>query len=395
MRSACLTKVRRKLRAAIVLLAAAAVHAQDARIAELQKWLLPMRANPDKPLPVRGATSQFTAIKHTLRDWIESRMATMDSNTVQGLQDKVNQEVVAAKLVCDFRDLPCPEWTERGYLEPIKVRVEFGYTIVQTGVGVDNCGFDESAYAYELADKGWRRFWESEQTNYTEDGFQPQTFSGIEIYSQPYGPAGYLILSMGYNPWCTSNWQPFYVRVWQGKAATEPKLLLDVKDDGMLWDEPAIRGRVGAADHLSRPGDDVLVEYTKSFSKASDSGREVVRHYRLTDGRLQRIDPIALGPLDFVAAWDELDGPARANWTDRAVRATLVSLKLEDAPRDPHPTRRCESKPETWQVHFGGRYFLVRWRPPFHFMMMDSDTKPFAGCTEVDPEADDFRSLFR
>jgi len=381
--------------AAILLLMACAVFAQDPRIVESGKLLVPLRQNPNQPLPVRGASPQFTTIKHALRDLIESRMAKLDANGVHGLQDEVNAELIAAGLVCDYDKRPCPELTQRGYLEPIKVRVEHGYIIVQTGVGVDNCGFDESAYAYDLADNGWRRFWETEQTNYTEEGFKPQTLVDVVVYRELFGPPDYLVLTTGLNPWCTSNWKEFYIRSWNVRGGAVPSLVLDVTDNGMRWSEPPIHGSVGTADGMNGPGDDILVEYTKPSFVGPVVGREAVRHYRLVDDRLRRIDPIALRPVDFVNAWWDLSPPERANWTDPATQGKLAAMKEGEGGIDNRPTRRCESKPEVWQVHIAGQYFLVRWRPPFHFLMLDAGPKPFPGCTEFDPEADQFRSLFR
>jgi len=37
-------------------------------------------------------------------------------------------------------------------------------------------------------------------------------------------------------------------------------------------------------------------------------------------------------------------------------------------------------------------YFLVRWRPPYHFTMMDISDKPWPRCTQEDREADEWRN---
>ena len=39
-------------------------------------------------------------------------------------------------------------------------------------------------------------------------------------------------------------------------------------------------------------------------------------------------------------------------------------------------------------------YFLIRWRPPYHFSMVGVSEQPWPNCTEKDPEADEFRTLF-
>jgi hypothetical protein len=41
-----------------------------------------------------------------------------------------------------------------------------------------------------------------------------------------------------------------------------------------------------------------------------------------------------------------------------------------------------------------GTYFLVRWRPPYRFTMVDIGDRAYPGCTTEDGEADERRSLF-
>ena len=70
------------------------------------------------------------------------------------------------------------------------------------------------------------------------------------------------------------------------------------------------------------------------------------------------------------------------------------------------PAMHCPESPDLWQerIHFAplengpGRefdeYFLVRWKPPFHFSMIEVSDHPKPGCTEGDKEADEPRTLF-
>jgi len=67
-----------------------------------------------------------------------------------------------------------------------------------------------------------------------------------------------------------------------------------------------------------------------------------------------------------------------------------------------YPTMHCGLKPDLWQAGIDFRdekkpdpeYFLVRWGPPYWFSMVDVSNRPWAGCTERDPEADEDRTLF-
>jgi hypothetical protein len=64
---------------------------------------------------------------------------------------------------------------------------------------------------------------------------------------------------------------------------------------------------------------------------------------------------------------------------------------------------RCPNARDTWQVgiNFEDRqpnpsvYFLVRWRPPYQFRMINVSDRPWTECTEEDREADEEpRTLF-
>jgi hypothetical protein len=69
------------------------------------------------------------------------------------------------------------------------------------------------------------------------------------------------------------------------------------------------------------------------------------------------------------------------------------------------PTMHCKT-PDLWQVTLNTivdkkdynktspLYFLVRWRPPYHFTMMDVRSKPWSLCHQKDEQADEWRTLF-
>ena len=392
--------------------------ASDARLTELGAILIPMRANPLEALGSRGATPQFTTIKHRLRDWIESKLQTLPTrDAARGLEDQLNLELQTAGLVCRFDvgppDVPdCPELTERGFLSPIKVTLNLDLLVIQTGVGIQNCGFDDSAYAYRW-NEGWHRFWQSEQDDYTDTRYRPQMLRSILISPTALGrgtdPDEHLIVSLGTESWCTSNMHPVYYRVWQTKSTyPEPKLLLDQSEEAMLYFVEPIHGSVGTASGLGYGANDVWIEYSvPSFSAGT---REEVRHYRLTNDNLERIDPVALGPRDFVDQWVRHRWDEKTGWTDPQMRAELqqwLPKPNQDGfiyPQILDSSRRCENRPDLWQVKVdfqGGAvksvpiYFLVSWKPPFHFAMGGTSNRPRQDCTQPDYVADHFLTLFR
>jgi len=390
----------------------------DARLKELGAFLIPMRAKPFADLEARGATPQFTTIKHLLRDWIESRLEQLPAKGAAAkFEDQLNRGIQRAGVVCRIDEGPayvpdCPELTERGFLSPIKVKVEMDLLIIQTGVGLQNCGFDESAYAYRWSGR-WRRFWQSEQDDYAEPKYRPQTLRAVLMSPTTIGgdadPDEHLILTLGTESWCTSSFHPVYYRAWQIKSGfTEPKLLLDESDDAVLYFAEPIRGSVGTANGLYHAADEVWIEYTVPGLDAVT--REEVRHYRLNGDKLERIDPVALGPRDFVDQWVRHRWDEKTGWSDPHARGRLQQwLPKPDGDglvfaRTLDSTRRCEQTPNSWQVEikFEGRpkaplsiYFLVNWQPPFHFAMADFSDRPWPDCNQPDFVADHFLTLFR
>jgi hypothetical protein len=66
----------------------------------------------------------------------------------------------------------------------------------------------------------------------------------------------------------------------------------------------------------------------------------------------------------------------------------------------------CPQSPDLWQVgiHVSplsgtpgkdhDEYFVVRWRPPYHFTMVETRDRPRPGCTEEYRGDDDPATLF-
>jgi hypothetical protein len=147
----------------------------------------------------------------------------------------------------------------------------------------------------------------------------------------------------------------------------------------------------------------VLFEYSAASIEGGFT-RPQIHHYVLDEGGLKRVDPVGLGPRDFVAFWLTHPWPEVTGWTAEGNRVVLERwLKEHQGPFGEFgfPTQHCEQQPDLWQVkteegETGEKdvYFLVRWRPPFHFTMVDARDNGSPGCTEIDKEADEPRSLF-
>lgn len=152
---------------------------------------------------------------------------------------------------------------------------------------------------------------------------------------------------------------------------------------------------------------DALIEFADSSIDAGILVRDTVRHFRIDGDRVRRVAPLALSPRDFVQEWLQNGWEESARWS--------VSPALREWHRKSgggeiggffgRPTLHCQT-PDLWQVALGeydeakpsepgaATYFLVRWTPPYRFTMVDVSDKPWPRCTQPDPEADEWRTLF-
>lgn len=418
--------------------------AQQTRLADLHAALLPLRVRPTAHPDTRGATPQFTVIKHDLRDWIESRLPELTSDVDEVTFSKeLNTELAKADLFCPESKGsdadPCGytdgTFSDLGFLDDVSVhrlgdivfqrqangslqRQQF-FLVVTTGVGI-LCGSDESAYAYEwqagvgtspteVVGGHWQRIWESEQDVDSPKGYKPQHIEQVMISPSPNKrPGDHLILTLGNSPWCSSVWHPAYYRIWHmAPSRAQPLLLVDrekVVDLGAFGPSASVTPVSNPAEQ-SKAIYDVLIELTVSSNDAAKLTYAMERHYRVEGNEVQRIDPVALSPGDFVDEWLQEPWTEAAAWTEPKSMAALERWH-ERGPGSGEfdwPPMHCPQTPDLWQISFSPyakqqpdptTYFLVRWRPPYHFKMVDISQKPWPGCTEKDPDADEERTLF-
>jgi len=374
-----------------------------ANLAGLRTDLEHFRAEAPQHQETRGASPRLTGIKHQLRDWVESQLGELpsDPNGADGsevaLAERLNAEFKREHLFGETAATPVANPDSAvGYLGPVKLeyRQRQAYLVLETFVGIQDCGIDESAYLYRWQDGHWKRIWDTEQSTYTKERYLPQFIRAVHV-SPSFAETNPFILTLGSDTWCTSNWHDVYVRIWKvGPSGQEPKLLMDRSEWAYLGrSDVPIEGSIGRSD--------ALIEYATHSIDGGVLTRETILHYSLTPDKVERIDPVALSPRDFVEEW--LAEP----WEQSQLHSNPSALDFlkkahQDAGRDEfQPTRSCRT-PEVWQVgleSIDGKkapvYYFVRWRPPYHFTMNRASERPSPDCTVLDPAADDAtRKLF-
>ncbi len=307
---------------------------------------------------------------------------------------QLNDELQRAGLFCDDKCIDMVDFNGLGFLDEARAQTkQYGkFLIIRTGVGIV-CGFDESAYVYQRIGKEWKRFWEDEQNTYTEDAYKPQFIDAVLISPTDKQSLGFRILKLGEYQWCTSNWRSVYHRLW-AVTPSGSKLLLDKQEGTFLRNDPPIQGSVGP--------DDVPIEFATASVDVAVHNREAIRHYSVRE-RVQRVDPIALSPRDFVDEWLTQPWSEAGAWTTGTLEKQHNELHADSVFGEfLDPTFHCRT-PDLWQVGVDFTpdskshdltYFLVRWRPPYRFSMVDVRKTPWPNCTEKDPAADEWRTLF-
>lgn len=359
----------------------------DPQIEALRSQLESMRGRVKVADGPRGATPELTEVKHKLRDWIESRLNSFPrAGDAAELARELNAELKAAKLTCNG-SAACDTEFPIGYLAGIKTSFESGFLVVQTSVQI-LCGVDDSAYLYTWSDEGWRRVWQSEQNQYTEAGYKPQTLQSVIL--SPYTTSNeYVALTLGVMTWCTSNWRGVYYRAFRlgPDAAAAP--LVDGEEPAYLGGDLTIAGSVSR--------DDALVEFVTGSIDGGLLTRTAVRHFDLTSNPPRRVDPVALTPRNFVDEWLAAEWQQLRRWTDNPAATAEWHRKLRKVRGEFLPTKHCTDQADTWQVAAelpAPTFFLVRWRPPYRFTMLGISAEPSPNCKEDDPDADEPQTLF-
>jgi hypothetical protein len=403
------------------------------RLAALKQALQAVRetkaSNPD-----RDAGPELTPVKTAFRRWVEAQLpppskpgadpntiVTPDSASLSALARQLNDALDKAQLTCGDvesasyrckgRDWPTDNFaSERGHVGNVQLGLlDYGrYLLVVTGVGVF-CGEDESAYLYKPEGNGWRLVFANEQDDYRKGVYAVQNFTEISVSpwageGQPDTPP--LVATLGYGPWCSSTWSSLYTRLWRmSGATTSPKPLID-RADGLWWGDDDF----GSAQLTAN---DLLVQRVDSSIDSGIHHRMHIRHYHIDgDNRVERIDPVALRPLDFVDEWLTTKWAEAESWLDpRANRAAARAIHGAFSPDHEFyifdGTKRCSGDQSLRQVTLDHEpngsndhtppkslYFRVRWTAPYMFRLVGVSNKPFNDCIVPDPDSDNEATLF-
>jgi len=388
---------------AVALCISATASAQDSRLRDLHATLVTLHSHAAQAtMETFGARPELSVAKHQLRDWIETQLGSLkDYDGAKALSNQMN----AALKPVEVRD-PDDSQNLLGSLGEVRLSSEWGLLIVTTAVGII-CQYDESAYGYKRVNDHWQRIWESEQNDYSSKKYAPQFVVAVHVWQafnhgREDGPL--FVMTLGHAWGCASWWHPAYYRVWRVDSSGS-KLLLDRSEEAWMRTNTYVVGSIGRDLREEHASVDVLIEFTERSIDTGVHNREAIRHFLIDGDQVRRVDPVALSPRDFVDEWLTRPWNESAEWSASPTLRQWRRKLNADVAANFDATMHCQT-PDLWQVALEAynvqndlapeseRYFLVRWRPPYHFTMMNISDKPFARCDQNDPEADQWRTLF-
>ncbi len=385
-----------------VLLDCSALAQTDSQLTALHQTLQSLHGQTGVSAVNPGGGPKLTLAKHQIRDWIESQLGPLEKEGDEtNVSERINKALERVSVAP-----PKDDQNLLGTVGVVSLRWESGLLVVTTGVGIV-CEQDESVYGYRRIGTQWRRVWESEQNDYQR--YTPQHIDAVHVWQsyeagRPAGSA--YILTLG-NEWgCASAWHRVYYRIWRVDPLGST-ILVDESGDAYLRSESFIVGSiVNSPMHFSGPVD-AVIEFTQRSVDAGVHNREAIRHLLIDGDRVHRVGPVALSPRDFVDEWMTQPWSESQAWSlssdlskwHQVLHGDFVGGDFVGA------TTHCQ-QPDLWQVGFEPHdakknfapepnvYFLIRWMPPYRFTLTDVSRNPWPRCTQADPEADMWRTLF-
>jgi hypothetical protein len=330
-------------------------------------------------------------LKHALRDWIESRLpANLPAldREYRGLEAQLTAELQRAGAF----ETEKPS-AEAGYVGLVRLSrpPEYpGALVVEASVTVP-CGSDASIYVYRFTASARSRLLEADGARENGDGLSDIRFSA------PDNSGSGLFYASWFAVQCASVWDVLDYRLFRIDARSEGAMpIFSGSHTYTLFD----------AQVKLTPGD-LLLELQ---AEALGAGwrRTYVLHYRIGPDSVQRIDPVALQPQDFVhewmiRPWDEMQPRSAAaleKWR-RFLHADYVFGEYEFA-------QPCSERPGATQIgvaleNIGERempqplsvYFLVEDPGGYRYKMSEVSFNRQEGCPgETEATYDNPPSLF-
>lgn len=383
-----------------VALPAALAAAAPVRADELAEMAAALLRECPRYEDTRCASPRIDRIKHLLRDRIEAALTRASADVDPAVLERA-PGIVPPRTRAEDGDSPDDGNADVGALD-LSLRRNGADLELRTSIGI-TCGTDDSAYLYRWNGKGWRRYWQSEQPYARNGRYRPRQLTSVQV-----APETGLVIATGVETWCSSAWHEAHYQLWRAAPGQGQRLLLDGRDFAYLGEiDGPLAARLGN-------DDDVYVEFLVASVDPALHSRPTLRHYRTEGGRVRRIDPIALSPVNFVEEWLTAAWPHAAAWTEPSARHSARhwheatrdrrtgGVLTAESPDGAGRALRCRADGELWQVALDfpeasktrrHAWFLVRKTDPYRFRLAAVAGRPWPNCTGDDDPDGRFRLL--
>jgi hypothetical protein len=310
------------------------------------------------------ALQATAAFKANLRDWIEKRLPDSRAALLRDspkLQPALKDELTRAGLIWTGNSQPKPGYVNRVELsrppaDPNRLTIVAGVTV--------ECGYSDSVYVYDYSGGSHRLVLES-------NGSRQHDESVLGVYSSTADSAGSrLFVTLRYGVQCGSSWNVLAYDLYRLAGSSVKAVFADEHEIWFGGGHPVVR--------LSP--DDLRIELSDRSIDAGVHSRTHVLHYKVGPRSVERVDPVALDPQDFVDEWLTRPWAEMESRTSASVRERLRKLRdllhTDLVAGEYVPTDSCAASAHRCQIALrseGGSvfHFLVRQLGQQRFEMMD------------------------
>jgi hypothetical protein len=262
-----------------------------------------------------------------------------------------------------------------------------GFVFVELSFGI-TCGTDSLLLLYQRTNDRWERVlrWQSKQYAETKDAFGD--FFHYSLINDAKTNQLTAIAAHGH-PWCTSRWSGFDIDVLSLSDNADPKPVFH-QNLGYVREEPT---RWSTLEH------GVELRAENSFLDVAVMTKKAIFRFVLEDGKLRRVQPIALNGIGFVDERLQSDWDDAKQWTSSEHAESLRTLHDKVRSEYEHGTqfgygavRGCSEKGifEAELTKEEIPTYLTFRQQHYGFIMLDSSAQQTCFGEDIRPNADYF-----
>jgi len=337
-------------------------------IKALRREILP---SDDTSVPIK-IRPLLTKLKHQLRDLISTSLNVYpaDYENLENVGKVILEELQRQGIsigkrtvsVVKLGSVDVPDNIDDGYMygdinQVVVRRVINHPDLIAATTTIDVvCGDDTSLYIFKRINEKWKLVIAQEASDYELVSDAQGRFS--YSISPPSDNSEFFVVTKSTTPWCTSAWKSIRYQVLrQGVTPYQPIKILNQKDGIYVGNENyGYISILPTGFTIEFEGDNWL-----GSTNPGHLTRNHVKSYQLVGDKIQKIQPFAREPENFLDEWFNLSWDEASKWVQGSALNSLRSLhtiiRNDRSGEDKHIFENsvfsppaCEVKPDQWQV---------------------------------------------